>query len=60
MNLCYQSFLNAEMVQDINSSPPSAALYVSMNWISIGWDNGLLPGQCQAIISGHQAVPIFL
>ena len=35
--------------QVVNSSPPNAA-YVSVNWVSIGSDNGLSPAQCQAII----------
>ena len=33
----------------INSSPPSAE-YVSVNWVSIGSDNGLSPIRRQAII----------
>ena len=41
----YQLFFN----DNIKSSPPSAA-YVSVNWVSIGSDNGLLPIQRQAII----------
>ena len=38
------------MGQWVNSSPPSAAyIYASMNWVSIGSDNGLSPDRRQAI-----------
>ena len=33
----------------VNSSPPSA-VYMSVNWVSIGWDNGFSPIRYQAII----------
>ena len=55
-NFCLR-FINSEIANGItmsqrvliNSSPPSTA-YMSVNRISIGSDNGLLPIWCQAII----------
>ena len=40
---------NSAVVLSINSSPPSA-IYMSVNPVSIGSDNGLSPNQRQAII----------
>ena len=39
----------------INSSPPGA-VYVSVNWVSIGSGNGLLPVQRQAITCTNTAL----
>ena len=55
--ILFQFFLSATIINPliagnlwrIKSSPPSAA-YMSVNRVSIGSDNGLLPIQRQAII----------
>ena len=38
-------------IDDVNSSTPSATyIYMSVNWVNIGSNNGLSPGQRQVII----------
>ena len=44
------TFLPINETSSINSSPPSAAIFVWVNWPIIGSDNGLLPVRHQAII----------
>ena len=39
-----------------NSSPLVLHIYVSVNWVSIGSDNGLLPARCQAIIWNNAGI----
>ena len=45
------SFCHGPIISLIDSSPPSVHIYASVNRVSIGWDNGLLPIRRQAIIS---------
>ena len=41
---------NDGLYMAFNVSPPGAVIYASVNWVSIGWDNGLSPIRHQAII----------
>ena len=45
----YQPFWDIKVHINFNSSPPSAAYYASVNWVSIGSDNDLTPVRHQAI-----------
>ena len=47
--ICSEITLLSHRGQWVNSSPPSAA-NMSVNWVSIGSNNGLPPIQCRAII----------